>query len=123
MAYDHTILLAHGSRDPRWSQPFRDLCSKLGSRTARISLAFMELCDPDLQVAIDQAVAGGATRIAVLPLFLAAGRHLREDVPGQIERIRQTHGVVITLLPAIGEQPVFASFLETLILGLVTEEH
>jgi sirohydrochlorin cobaltochelatase len=119
MPYDHTILLAHGSRDPLWAQPFRDLCQRLGKNHSNVSLAFMELCEPGLSEMVDRAAARGASRIAVLPLFLAAGRHLREDVPLQITQIAEDTGLSVTLLPAIGEQEPFVTFLEALLVRLI----
>ena len=44
-----------------------------------VSLAYMELTSPSLEDAV--AMLGKDIRnIAVLPLFLAVGRHLRHDV-------------------------------------------
>ena len=72
------ILLAHGSRDPRWREPFEALEATLASRLKRPTrLAYMELCDPLLTDTIDALAADGAARIDILPLFFAAGRHLR----------------------------------------------
>jgi sirohydrochlorin cobaltochelatase len=40
-----------------------------------------------------------------VPLFLAAGRHLRKDVPGMITELEKNHGVTISLASPIGENP------------------
>ena len=44
------ILLAHGSRDPSWAQPFEALAAALKEKHPgrRIELAFMELTEPSL---------------------------------------------------------------------------
>ncbi|MBJ7538217.1 sirohydrochlorin chelatase [Marinomonas transparens] len=101
--YDHIILLAHGSPDPIWKQPFESLYNQitLSYGANNVSLAFMELTIPTLEetvASLDKEI----TRIAVLPLFLAVGRHLRQDVPAQIEAL-QTDRLQIDLLPPIGD--------------------
>lgn len=116
--YDHTILLAHGSRDPQWSAPFRNLIDKLRHGNLHLSLAFMELCEPSLEDVILAAHERGDRSIAILPLFFSAGRHLREDVPEQLSAIQKDLPVSLTLLPAIGEQSAFVDFIESLVLEL-----
>lgn len=111
------ILLAHGSRDPRWRAPFDALAATLGARlTTPLRMAYMELCDPSLEATVAELHAAGTTRADVLPLFFAAGRHLREDVPGQIAALSQAHpGIALTLLPPVGEHPAFVDALERII--------
>ncbi|MDH2292772.1 MULTISPECIES: sirohydrochlorin chelatase [Cobetia] len=110
---DALILLAHGSRDPRWREPFEALETSLASRLKRPTrLAYMELCDPLLTDTIDALAADGAARIDILPLFFAAGRHLREDVPAMLETSRQQHpDCPITLLDPVGAHPAFVEAL------------
>ncbi len=98
-----TILLAHGSSDPLWLQPFFDLERRIQARTTPVRLAFMELAAPSLNDVIAKARADGFQRAVVLPLFFAAGRHLRLDVPRQIEQLTQQWQMDIQLLPPIGE--------------------
>ncbi|NLQ16391.1 cobalamin biosynthesis protein CbiX [Marinomonas sp. M1K-6] len=101
--YDHIILLAHGSPDPLWKQPFESLYHQVSQTygEGNVSLAYMELTSPSLEDVI--ATLGKEVRqIGVLPLFLAVGRHLRQDVPEQIAAL-QTDGLDIKLLPPIGD--------------------
>ncbi len=101
--YDHIILLAHGSPDPLWKQPFESLFSQISDTygAENTSLAYMELTTPTLEDAI-AALDEQVKSVAVLPLFLAVGRHLRKDVPAQIELLK-SNGLQIELLPPIGE--------------------
>lgn len=100
------ILLAHGSSDPRWSEPFQQLLiairQQLSSEQAnRVELAYMELSQPSLTHQINTLVAQGVTDINILPLFFAAGRHLRQDVPQQLEQLKQelkSQGKSVTLM-------------------------
>jgi sirohydrochlorin cobaltochelatase len=98
------ILLAHGSLDPAWRQPFIELTGDLQSRlgTGAIRLAFMEFVPPSLVDAAREAARDGAPSLSVLPVFLAVGAHLSKDIPLQIEEARMQFPTLrIELLPPI----------------------
>ncbi len=101
--YDHIVLLAHGSPDPLWKQPFESLYQQIAQSygAKEISLAYMELTSPSLEDVI-AGLSSDVKKVAVLPLFFAVGRHLRKDVPEQIEAL-QTEQLTISLLPPIGD--------------------
>lgn len=105
----HGILLfAHGARDPHWAAPFRAVADQVRRHRpdAQVMLAFLEFMSPTMTEAGACLVAGGCRRIEVLPLFLGAGGHVRKDVPGLLDRLRQAHPeVAFHLHPAIGEHP------------------
>lgn len=111
------ILLAHGSRDPRWRAPFDELAAALAARLERpLRLAYMELCEPSLESVAAELDAAGQRRAEILPLFFAAGRHLREDVPGQIDALRARHpALTLELLAPVGEHPAFVDALAGII--------
>jgi len=100
------VLFAHGARDPRWREPFERLAAKVrGARPdLAVSLAFLELMEPDLGTAVDALAAQGCSRIRVVPVFLGQGGHVREDLPAVVERARARHpAIAITLREAVGE--------------------
>ncbi len=102
------ILFAHGSRDPRWAEPFETIREAIQARSPAlpVRLAYLELMQPDLATAADELVAEGCTRIDVLPLFLGTGGHLRRDLPPLVEAIQTRHPqIVATLHAAAGEAP------------------
>ncbi|MFC0268974.1 sirohydrochlorin chelatase [Kushneria aurantia] len=111
------IVLAHGSTDPRWQAPFEVLEQRLQARlTTPVRLAYMELCEPLVESVVGELHAGGHTSIDILPLFFAAGRHLREDVPGQLEALRGEHrGLELTLLDPVGQHPAFADVVVSIV--------
>ena len=116
---DPLILLAHGSRDPRWRAPFDELAASLAGRLdTPLRLAYMELCEPSLESVAAELAADGYHRADVLPLFFAAGRHLREDVPRQIEALGIEHATLtLELLAPVGEHPAFVDALASIIEG------
>ncbi|MGB8475728.1 MAG: CbiX/SirB N-terminal domain-containing protein [Candidatus Acidiferrum sp.] len=102
------VLLAHGSKDTRWQLPFKELTTalkeRLGADTVR--LAYMEFTPPALSDVAEEAIKDGKRELLVLPLFLAAGAHLAEDIPAQVADARTRFPQLqIELLPPIGEHP------------------
>ena len=102
------ILFAHGARDARWAQPFEQVAERV--RTLQpgiaVSLAYLDFLQPDLETAGRALAEAGCREVAVLPLFLGAGGHVRKDLPERIEKLRQAHpGVSWILRPAAGESP------------------
>lgn len=100
------ILFAHGARDPEWAAPFRRIAARL--RQARpdlpVQVAFLELMQPSLADAVAAMAAESITRITLVPLFLAQGGHLKEDLPRLLDDIRRGHpGVKIDVTQAIGD--------------------
>ena len=100
------VLFAHGSREPGWARPFESLRDRVASELGRqaVELAYLEHTPPTLQQAIDNLYARGVRRIAVVPLFLAAGGHLKRDLPRMLEDIIRRHpGLVAQATPPLGE--------------------
>jgi sirohydrochlorin cobaltochelatase len=106
------ILFAHGSRDPRWAEPFEAVREAVRARAPAlpVQLAYLELMQPDLATAADALVAEGCTRIDVLPLFLGTGGHLRRDLPPMVAAIHARHPqVTASLHGAAGESPALVA--------------
>lgn len=99
------ILLAHGSSDKRWCDTFEQLAAPTVNSVPGSHIAYMELATPSLENVVEQGVLEGVRSFTVVPLFLAAGRHLRKDVPAMIRSLEQNHGISIHLAPPIGENP------------------
>jgi sirohydrochlorin cobaltochelatase len=99
------VLFAHGARDPAWADPFHRIIARVRSLhpQTRVELAFLESMQPDLASVIALLVPE-FRRVSVVPLFLAQGGHLREDLPRLIDSIRGNHpGLRIDVAPAIGD--------------------
>lgn len=77
------LLLAHGARDPRWAAPFETLAQRLRvlAPELEVRLSYLDFLPPTLQDAGAELARAGVTRVDVLPLFLGAGGHVRNDVP------------------------------------------
>ena len=100
------LLLAHGARDPRWAQPFESIVRRIRAERPELELelAFLEFMTPDLPAAGQRLAEAGCASVAVMPLFLGMGGHVRNQVPALIEQLAAAHGTVRwTLQPTIGE--------------------
>ncbi len=100
------ILFAHGARDPRWAAPFEAVAARVRAEqpAAAVRLAYLEFMAPTLPEAGAELAAAGCSAVAVLPLFLGAGGHVRKDLPVLMDGLRSAHpGVAFTLHPAVGE--------------------
>ncbi len=104
------VLFGHGARDPEWAGPMRRIRDTLLGRpeAPQVELAFLEFMSPTLPEAIAALAQAGARRVAVVPVFLAQGGHLKRDLPVLLEAARAAHpGCEITLATAAGEaEPV-----------------
>lgn len=110
------LLVAHGSRLPEANAEIAQLAQRLrqeaGDRYAIVAHAFLEIAEPDIPAGIDACVAQGAKRLDVLPYFLAAGRHVRDDIPEMVAAARKRHPEVrIDLRPHLGREPKLPKLL------------
>ena len=119
-----SILLAHGSSDPHWLAPFDVLLSQIreamGANGCRTELAYMELAEPSLSAQVNTLAAEGISSIDILPLFFAAGRHLRRDVPVMIDALQQElesagTPVSIQLHSPVGLEPEVATAISQVV--------
>jgi sirohydrochlorin cobaltochelatase len=107
------LLFAHGARDPNWALPFQAVAARVRQARAadalppEVELAFLEFMSPDILAAGDTLVARGCTEVAVVPLFLGAGGHVRKDLPRLLAELSERHaGVSWRLCPAVGETDI-----------------
>jgi sirohydrochlorin cobaltochelatase len=107
------VLLAHGSSDPQWQKPFEAIADTIKKQdqenshsieSTRIELSYMELCDPSLEQVCEDLAQDGYQMINVYPLFFAAGRHLRIDVPLQLKNIEKKLGIKTKLHRPVGQE-------------------
>lgn len=103
-----TILFAHGARDPRWAAPFEAVAEAMRAAEPAlpVRVAFLDFMAPTLAEAAAALVDAGCSRIVVVPMFLGAGGHVRQDLPRLLEGLRAEHPAAdFALAGAIGEQP------------------
>ena len=110
------IIIAHGSRRQQSNDEVRHLAEQIeqhaGARFASVRCAYLELADPDIPTAIDQAIAGGANELHLVPYFLSAGHHVAHDIPEIVTQKRHQHpDVHIHLDDHLGSAPGMAQLV------------
>lgn len=80
----------------------------------------MQLTEPSLSNAV-LSLNIRVGKIAVLPVFLAVGKHLRIDVPAQI-KLLETSELQIELLKPVGDSPVLKEAMLNIIADQLGED-
>ncbi|OHC65089.1 MAG: hypothetical protein A3H93_11240 [Rhodocyclales bacterium RIFCSPLOWO2_02_FULL_63_24] len=100
------LLYGHGARNPEWAQPFHRIRAAIKARDpkALVEPGFLELLRPSFDEGVATLVAQGATEIVVVPIFMAAGSHVKKDLPQLAANAMDRHpGLVIELAAPVGE--------------------
>ncbi|MCU7958664.1 MAG: CbiX/SirB N-terminal domain-containing protein [gamma proteobacterium symbiont of Bathyaustriella thionipta] len=110
------LLVAHGSRRASSNEEVRCLTTRLqqagGHQFDYYASAFLELEAPDIPDGLTQLIAEGVQSIVVVPYFLAAGRHVVEDIPAEVERVQKKYPHIdIQLLPHLGAAEGISSLI------------
>lgn len=103
------VLMGHGSRDEKGAEEFLAFAQRLSARLCcPVYPGFLELADPPLAQAIDEAVRAGARKIIALPWLLLGAGHAKNDMPVALTWAKQRHpevtiryGTPIELQPEI----------------------
>ena len=100
------IIVAHGSKVKSSNDEIVNIVSKIKFNVDDKILvfhAFLELSEPSIFIAINKAIAENCKKIKIFPYFLAAGRHVQEDIPCEIKKFKKLHPEIeFILLPHIG---------------------
>ena len=100
------ILAAHGSRSDEANTSIAELARGLGDRLGLpVSPAYLEMAEPTIPGAIASAAAAGASRIVIVPFFLAPGMHVRRDLVAILDGARRAHGIPVDLADFFGSHP------------------
>ncbi|MFC1661623.1 NAD(P)-dependent oxidoreductase [Gemmatimonadota bacterium] len=104
------VLVAHGSRDPRWRASLEELTESVQASLGdeHVALAFMQFTGPSLGDIVGRAANGGVGRLRILPLFMASAGHVEKDIFPLVEELRARYPrVVMEVLTPVGEDPLF----------------
>lgn len=78
------ILVGHGSKEPYNKETLEFFASKIKNHYDFVSAAFMQLNEPAIPKAVQNALDAGMEKIVVVPFFLARGVHIDQDIPGEL---------------------------------------
>jgi len=103
------LLIAHGSRQEEANADLHAVVSEMQKRGdfAVVEGAFLELAKPTIEEAGERCVEQGATRVIMLPYFLSAGVHVREDLTAIREKLGENYPEVdFCLVDPLGPHPL-----------------
>ena len=85
-----------------------------------VTCAYIENMQPDLLACVESLeslTAQELQSVRIFPLFLGAGKHVREDIGALAERVRQQYPKLqVQLIGMMGEHPEFTNLLAQLAL-------
>ncbi|ADE36908.1 MAG: sirohydrochlorin nickelochelatase [Methanohalophilus sp.] len=87
------LAIGHGSRLPYNKEVVTNIANTIAEKHPEyvIRTGFMENCGPSVQEAMKEFEGTGVTRIAAVPVFLASGIHITEDIPEILKLDPQTN--------------------------------
>src|SRR6516225_8888008 len=89
-AYD-IVIAGHGSRDPQGVIEFENLVHLVRARAngRRVTHGFLEFARPTISEAVQENIASGSKRIAIVPGLLLAATHAKNDIPAEVRSLQQ----------------------------------
>lgn len=100
------IIVAHGSKMKSSNDEIVNIVEKIKSENSGICvfLGFLELTEPLFSSVLKNTIENNFKRIKIFPYFLAAGKHVSQDIPNEIENFKKKNpNVEFILLPHIGQ--------------------
>jgi len=114
------ILLAHGSKDPRWRKPFEQLLEKckISSPKDIFCLSYLELCGPTLSETVIELLETHPkiSTINIHPIFLSAGVHVKRDIHSILSDFKANYPQIKFILKdVIGEHSLVSNAIHKVI--------
>ena len=108
------LIVGHGSRIVDSNIEFEVVVEQIQQAhpDARVTQGYVELAEPSLDVAL-QEILPQVDRLVVLPLFLFAAGHVKNDIPMAVARYREEFpSVSIYSAPPLGVHPFMTQALK-----------
>jgi len=112
------LIIAHGSRKKVSNIEIHQLANNIKLKSNKFEMVqacFLEIAGPSIPQGIELCANNNIDEILIMPYFLAAGRHVIEDIPSIIENERNKYpNLLLKPLPYLGSNPVIVDILKTL---------
>jgi sirohydrochlorin ferrochelatase len=109
------LLIAHGSRRAEANADLHHVAERMLARGRYpvVQVSYLELADPDIPTGGALCVERGATAVVMLPYFLSAGVHVREDMEtARADLAAKFPHVTFTLAEPLGRHPLLLDVVE-----------
>ncbi|HEY78681.1 MAG TPA: hypothetical protein G4O09_06175, partial [Dehalococcoidia bacterium] len=109
------IILCHGSRGERGAVEVPETLGRITEGVkpllptgVEVTGAALQFNRPTLEEAVVALMARGVPRIVIMPYFLLPGRHITEDIPQLVEKLKDAYrGIKFTMAKPLGSQEYF----------------
>lgn len=110
------LLVAHGSRLSQSNIEISELTKKIEKLALNefdlTACAFLQYTSPGIIETLEHFVELGITDITVFPYFIAAGRHVVEDILDMLEKFKKKHPQIdIRITGHLGSFKALADFI------------
>jgi sirohydrochlorin ferrochelatase len=87
------LYIGHGTRSKKGADEAKAFIARVSERvTVPIQeISFLELTEPSIEVGFSLCVQKGATEITVVPLFLLAAGHIKQDIPNVLDSLSMAY--------------------------------
>ncbi|WP_342042291.1 sirohydrochlorin chelatase [Bacillus sp. OTU2372] len=110
------LYIGHGTRSKKGADEARAFFARVSERVdvALQEISFLELTEPSIEEGFRRCVEKGATEVTVVPLFLLAAGHIKQDIPNVLKvlssaypdisiSVKDPFGVHSKILDAVAE--------------------
>ncbi|MED1470611.1 sirohydrochlorin chelatase [Bacillus salipaludis] len=110
------LYIGHGTRSKKGAEEVKSFLNRVIERVDVLiqEISFLELTEPSIEEGFRRCVEKGASEITVVPIFLLAAGHIKEDIPNALSvlgeqypeiqvQVRNPFGVQDEILDAIAE--------------------
>ena len=108
------IILGHGSKAPRATETLAAVTSMVREKILydRVEYASLQISEPPLGAVVEKMAAEGVEKIIVMPFLIAAGVHVKTDIPEELSVLSKTHpGLELHLTGPLGADPRLAEIV------------
>lgn len=109
------LLIAHGSRRAEANADLHHVAEQILARGRYpvVQVSYLELAEPTIPAGGELCVRQGAMEVVMLPYFLSAGVHVREDMEAaRAELAARFPHVTFTLAEPLGRHPLLLDVVE-----------
>jgi sirohydrochlorin ferrochelatase len=109
------LLIAHGSRRPEANADLEFVAAAMRDRGryAVVRVAYLELAEPTIADGAAACVADGADAVVMVPYFLSAGVHVRQDLAAARDGLAARFpGVAFRLAEPLGRHPLLLDVVD-----------
>ena len=104
------IIVAHGSKVQSSNDEIKNISQNISNiidntKYHKVDYSFLELAQPDFEEVLNNTVKDtNIKEITIFPYFLAAGKHVKSDIPEIIENCKKNNkNIKFELLPHFGK--------------------